>query len=227
MSPADDEHPQRAPGLRERKREKTRAEIRRSALELIERDGYQDVTVEMICAAAGVSRRTFFNYFGSKEAVVVGDGPRPLSDQAQERFVHEPQDGILMDLARMMLDHQAERPRDADPAQWRAHLEVLRREPALAKALADRIAAKNADLEALVARRLRAQRGPTAVPTQETDADPDQDSELARRAGFIVAMWWGIARYAIQQHVEHPDADPAALNASLLRTLALIQEERS
>lgn len=56
--------------LRSRNRERTYDEIYESAMELFMRRGYEEVSVEEICAAAGVGRATFFRYFGTKFALV-------------------------------------------------------------------------------------------------------------------------------------------------------------
>ncbi|WP_326565599.1 TetR/AcrR family transcriptional regulator [Amycolatopsis rhabdoformis] len=58
------------PGLRARKKEATRQAIRAAAVALYRSRGPHDVTVDQICEKAGVSGRTFFNYFDSKEAAV-------------------------------------------------------------------------------------------------------------------------------------------------------------
>ena len=58
--------------LPERKRQLVRQEIARAAWLLFAERGYEDTTVEAIARAAGVSRRSFFRYFSSKEDVVVG-----------------------------------------------------------------------------------------------------------------------------------------------------------
>jgi AcrR family transcriptional regulator len=55
---------------RERQREETRRDLARAALELATEHGLANVRVPDIAAAAGVSTRTFNNYFPSKEAAI-------------------------------------------------------------------------------------------------------------------------------------------------------------
>lgn len=58
-------------GLREQKKQQTREALHRAAVRLYVRHGPESVTVNDICAATGVSRRTFFNYFESKDEAVL------------------------------------------------------------------------------------------------------------------------------------------------------------
>ncbi|MEV7605785.1 TetR family transcriptional regulator [Paenarthrobacter sp. NPDC089322] len=76
-------------------REQTRAVVRsllaRTAFELFSAKGYDDTTVEEVAAAAGVSRRTLFNYFGTKEDLALSG----LSEQGEmiaARFAERPVD---------------------------------------------------------------------------------------------------------------------------------------
>ncbi|MFB6980242.1 TetR/AcrR family transcriptional regulator [Streptomyces scopuliridis] len=61
------------PGLRERKKLKTRAAIRRAAYGLIAEQGYEATTVEQIAEASEVSPSTVFRYFPTKEDIVLTD----------------------------------------------------------------------------------------------------------------------------------------------------------
>lgn len=57
-------------GLRERKKQRTRATIVDVAARLCALQGYENTTVEQIAAAADISPRTFSRYFPNKEAVI-------------------------------------------------------------------------------------------------------------------------------------------------------------
>ncbi len=61
------------PGLRERKKARTRASIREHALRLFREQGYAATRVEQIAEAAEVSPATFYRYFPTKEDVVLQD----------------------------------------------------------------------------------------------------------------------------------------------------------
>lgn len=58
-------------GLRERKKLRTRATLINAAVELCDRQGFENTTVDQIAAVADVSPRTFSRYFATKEAVVL------------------------------------------------------------------------------------------------------------------------------------------------------------
>ncbi|WP_327351682.1 acyl-CoA-like ligand-binding transcription factor [Streptomyces sp. NBC_01304] len=57
--------------LAQRKRQLVADELTEAALQLLVEKGFDAVTVDEIVATAGVSKRTFFRYFASKEDVVV------------------------------------------------------------------------------------------------------------------------------------------------------------
>jgi AcrR family transcriptional regulator len=61
--------------LRERRRLQTAYEVSDAALALFERDGVEATRVEDIAAAAGISPRTFFRYFPSKEHAAFATDP--------------------------------------------------------------------------------------------------------------------------------------------------------
>ncbi len=60
-----------AEGLRERKRRETRQRIAEVGLRLFLANGYQGTTLDAVAAEAGISRRTFFSYFKSKDDIVL------------------------------------------------------------------------------------------------------------------------------------------------------------
>jgi AcrR family transcriptional regulator len=76
-------------GLRERKKERTRQDLLRAAVELFDEKGYENTTVDDIVDRAEYSRSTFFRYFGSKEDVVIGKNLELLDEFEQYLQDHE------------------------------------------------------------------------------------------------------------------------------------------
>ena len=139
-------------GLRERKKRDTRRAINLAALDLVEEKGFSAVTTEEIASRAGVSARTFFNYFPSKEDAVIGTTPDELeayaADLEQARDGESPVDALRRLLAGMMA------PASFDPKLRVRRRRILLGEPALAPALVGNNIRIQSALTAALERRL-------------------------------------------------------------------------
>jgi mycofactocin system transcriptional regulator len=65
------------------RREAARARVEKAALELFRLKGFEQVTIDDVAAAAGISRRTFFRWFATKADAVWGDLAAHVTDSAQ------------------------------------------------------------------------------------------------------------------------------------------------
>ncbi|GAA1872213.1 helix-turn-helix domain-containing protein [Myceligenerans crystallogenes] len=122
----------REPGQRERNKRARRGAIIDAAQRLVREHGYDAVTTGRIAAEAGVSARTFFNYFESKDQAVVGISPGAVvldPGTSREFAAGGPTGHLLTDLGELlggMLDHLGD-----DPARVMTAVELVRREPTL------------------------------------------------------------------------------------------------
>jgi AcrR family transcriptional regulator len=86
-------------GLRERKRRETSYRIAEAGLKAFLANGYDATTLDEIAAAAGISRRTFFHYFKSKDEVLFANLGNYAS-KAKASILAEPPTGAAIDIAR-------------------------------------------------------------------------------------------------------------------------------
>lgn len=138
-----------AGSLRERKKLKTRESIQREAMRLIQEQGYDKTTVEQIAAAVEVSPSTFFNYFPSKEDVVLYDAYDPMIGKL---LLERPADEPLSVAIRKVLEEMAgifERDRDIILARARLWLD----EPALRARLWEEMERGQVFMTGLIAQR--------------------------------------------------------------------------
>lgn len=117
-------------GLREQKKRATRAAIHRQALEIAHAEGIASATVDRIAEAAGVSPRTFFNYYPSKEDALSGADP-DLPLRLAEALRNRPADEPLADALRAVIVEQMSAVTQ-DPELWRLRRVVADQSPTLA-----------------------------------------------------------------------------------------------
>jgi AcrR family transcriptional regulator len=106
-----------------------RTELARVAIDLFRRQGFDQVTINDVAAAAGVSRSTFLRYFGSKEEAVLG----ALDDQgvqAAAALRARPADEDDWTALRRSLDPFVDRCRQ-DPSGALALARLVQESPAL------------------------------------------------------------------------------------------------
>jgi AcrR family transcriptional regulator len=98
--------------LRGRRRRQTTHDIHNAALRLARERGYDNVTIEQISAEAGVSQRTFFNYFPTKEAAVAY-APLEIPEDLAAEFISRgkaPHSVVLTDLVSLITRHLGQEP---------------------------------------------------------------------------------------------------------------------
>src|SRR3954454_16858898 len=73
----------------------TRARVEQAALELFRLKGFEQVTIDDVAAAAGISRRTFFRWFATKADAVWGDFDAHVIRLAQLLAASDPAQPVL------------------------------------------------------------------------------------------------------------------------------------
>lgn len=186
-----------AGGLRARRKLATREALAEAAVSLFAARGFDAVAVEDIAAAAGVSRRTFFRYFPSKEAAFFAGQEERLDGFRAALADHRRGDPPLAGLRRAALAIAARYEHDRD--------EVLREHALLQRSSA--LHAYDAQLDGRWEGALRA-----ALQAEGADAD-----DTALLAGALL----GVMRAALREWFESTGSfDLHARGGRLLQRMA-------
>jgi AcrR family transcriptional regulator len=170
-------------GLRERKKQQTRAALVDAALALFEAKGFEAATVEEIAAAADVSPRTFFRYFTAKEGVLLA-----VHDEEFDRLVAALDTGRTTAVPSLAAAVMATV--DGDHRRFRRVQELLARTPALRATFLERTVEQERRLVDLL------------LPA-------DADDRQALRTRLLVAATLAALRVAIESWLTTPDTDCA------------------
>jgi AcrR family transcriptional regulator len=167
-------------GLRERKKAETRRALSSAALRLAREHGPDGVTIEGIAEAAGVSPRTFFNYFASKDDAIVGVAPAEASELVRD-LADQPADAAPLDALRGMCMAAVPRLEESADELWARH-QLTQDHPYLAARRTAAFAAVERRLAAEIARRTG----------RDLDRDPYPMLVVTAASGALkaaVAVW--------------------------------------
>lgn len=158
-------------GLRERKKQATRAALAEAAVRLAAEHGAENVTVEAISNAAGVSPRTFFNYFDSHDDAFVMMDTR-IGERVRRAVRDAPAELSPLDAVREALAGELA---DVEKRHevWSLRAKVLRKSPHLLVRGLGLHAAEEQDLARTIARRLDPDGGPESGLGTGSDAETD------------------------------------------------------
>lgn len=198
--------------LRDRKRAETRARIEAAAVELVLGGGLEAATVDAISERADVAPRTFFNYFETKDAAVLGMRPREADEDvmAEQLAAVDDLDPVVAVVRLVMATMGV--PESVAAGLHRSRLEILRRHPEIAAGQFAQINARKDRLAEYVGRIL-ARRSP---PADDADARAQGDIVLSACASAV--------RSAVLYWANNPAGDPATGEIELIerRAVALV-----
>lgn len=150
------------PGLRERKKARTRAAIQQEALRLFREQGYESTTIEQIAEAAEFSPSTFFRYFPTKEDVVMYDDLDPVVIAA---FEAQPPELSPVQALRVAMQQVFSRIPPETMQDMRDRFDLIMAVPELRSRMVDEFIRNSELLARLVAQRLGRSADDLAVRT--------------------------------------------------------------
>ncbi|MEV0124819.1 TetR family transcriptional regulator [Streptomyces sp. NPDC050703] len=175
------------PGLRERKKLKTRRAIREATYGLIREQGYDATTVERIAEAAEVSPSTVFRYFPTKEDIVLTDEFDPvLESELRQRPADEP----IVESLRHVLRHAVAFGFSAEPDEAVLRTRLMIEVPAVRSRMLESMSVTGGILRRVIAER--------------TGRDPGDLEVRTFAMGLIGALTETTAYWAEHGHKDDP-----------------------
>lgn len=197
--------------LREMKRRATRAAIEEHATGLVAAHGVENVTVEDICAAVGISKRTFFNYVDCKETAILGDPPRLPSEEERAAFIGQRHGNLLVAVVDLCICVTiGGQLIDSD-----RRTEILRRRKEIRHRNPELFLQRSASFHQIhhVLRDILLDYFTAHPAERATDSSPEQE------AAGIVTLAGNVLQLSYMSWLHGDDNSPAALTAACHRTL--------
>ena len=191
-------------GLREAKKQRTRQEIADKAMHLFAARGFDHVTVADVAAAAGVSEKTVFNYFPTKEDLFYDEVPEREAALLAAIRGRKPNESILAALRRLQA---GECPRLCSPG-FATFARIIE------------------ESQALQAKELEVMARFVHVLTEGIRTELGLDERDARiAAGLLVSVHWQLFRAARKQALAGRHGPPAVrrLRADLERAYQFLE----
>lgn len=183
-----------ADSLREQRKRETSRALTDAARRLTTEKGFAGFTIEEVCAEVGVSRRTFFNYFETKENAVFGFATIDSSQEALEEEFAARRGDLLDDFLRLTIRRfELFNPVEDAPTMFA----VIEQEPRLLKAAFEHLAKNERRDVGLILRR-----------TAETDRTSDDSAEL--QAEVVVHTVGALVRMSMDELVHRQSTEPFA-----------------
>lgn len=181
---------QQAVSLRERRRLDTLKAVHDASITLLHEGNLTSVTVDAIAERAGVSRRTFFNYYATKEDAILGTVPPTVPNAALAEFLDEDSDTDRFTRTIRLISAIMQTTREVGRVDSTEILELLRRFPDLRARLQQHTAA--------------AERLVEDVLTEQLSRSTPDAERVADSARALVLLTSAVLRFAYSR-------DPMAL----------------
>lgn len=182
----------------------TSRSIETNAVRLVAEHGLEAVTVDMICEAAGISQRTFFNHFPTKIDAIIGTAGPEVDEDAVRRFLASDNPDLLGDLLLLVAQLAPGDPTDPElaAARWKA----ITTNPALLTLEMDRMLAVQREMVDILVLRLSRVAAPHEDPAQ-----------LRAQADLLSHLLAAIVRFAIGG--DRPGMPPGPLDLDRARAV--------
>ncbi|AKK08330.1 TetR family transcriptional regulator [Corynebacterium testudinoris] len=183
---------------RELKRARTRRRIEDAATALVVKHGFDNITIDDICLAADISRRSFFNYMESKDEAVLGHPRLMMSDDRRAEFVAQPSANVVA----TALDYVAATLDDLEAADMECGAEeeflatlkerrhqIMTSEPSVALLSLNRFREQSAQMQEVVMEHLEAHPGDRILQDEPLEVEASIINGLVREA-----IWLQVSR---------------------------------
>lgn len=237
-------------GLRERKKRERSQALRTAAIELTLENGFSNVTIEDICTRCGVSRRTFFNYYPSKEEALLGRANTIFDDEDQPAIAEfeagGPSGSLISDLTHLLTF--VVRTRLNKREEIHRYHRILKREPELMQAQMSRMGNSERLFREMIQRRLDGTPAATSATIRDSvvasaggetpgapsvsdghkgsDCHADDGEPVSTRAEALSALAMMAIR-ATFMRLRRVDGDPGLVIGELFDELRTIFQEDS